>query len=73
MQTLLLDASTADQRDAVLAATNDAGLMTRPIWVLMSRLPMFANAPRAPLPVAESLEQRLINIPSSSGLGSAAL
>ena len=72
LQTLLLDAAHADQRDAVLAATNDAGLMTRPIWALMNRLPMYANAPRAPLPVAESLEQRVINIPSSSGLGSIA-
>jgi perosamine synthetase len=69
LQTLLLDAGHADQRDAVLAATNDAGLMTRPIWALMSRLPMYANAPRAPLSGAESLEQRVINIPSSSGLG----
>ena len=72
LQTLLLDAEFAEQRDAVLAATNDAGLMTRPIWALMNRLPMYANAPRAPLPVAESLEQRVINIPSSSGLGSVA-
>ena len=72
LQTLLLDVSHADQRDAVLAATNDAGLMTRPIWALMNRLSMYTNAPRAPLPVAESLEQRVINIPSSSGLGSVA-
>ena len=72
LQTLLLDAEFAEQRDAVLAATNDAGLMTRPIWALMNRLPMYANAPSAPLPVAESLEQRVINIPSSSGLGSVA-
>lgn len=69
LQTLLLDAAHADQRDAVLAATNDAGLMTRPIWALMNRLPMYANSPSAPLPVADSLEQRVINIPSSSGLG----
>jgi perosamine synthetase len=69
LQTLLLDAAHAEQRDAVLAATNDAGLMTRPIWALMNRLPMYANAPRAPLPVAESLERRLINVPSSAGLG----
>jgi perosamine synthetase len=68
LQTLLLDAAHADQRDAVLAATNDAGLMTRPIWALMNHLPMYANAPRAPLPVAESLDRRVINIPSSSGL-----
>ncbi len=70
LQTLLLDESYADQRDAVLTATNDAGLMTRPIWALMNRLPMYTSAPKAPLPVAESLERRVINIPSSSGLGS---
>ncbi|WP_397441989.1 LegC family aminotransferase [Polaromonas sp. UC242_47] len=68
LQTLLLDESFADQRDAVLTATNDAGLMTRPVWALMNRLSMFSSAPKAPLPMVESLERRLINIPSSSGL-----
>lgn len=71
LQTILLDEANANQRDAVLAATNDAGLMTRPIWALMNSLPMYASAPKAPLPVAESLERRVINIPSSSGLVSA--
>lgn len=68
LQALLLDESLADQKDAVLAATNDAGLMTRPVWALMHRMQMFSNSPTAPLPVAESIERRLINIPSSSGL-----
>ena len=68
LQTLLLDDSLADQRDAVLSATNDAGLMTRPVWTLMHRMPMSAGAPRAAIPIAESLERRLINIPSSAGL-----
>ena len=68
LQTLLLDESLADQRDAVLTATNDAGLMTRPVWTLMHRMPMYSNTPKAALLVAESLERRLINIPSSSGL-----
>lgn len=69
LQTLLLDEALADQRDAVLTATNNAGLMTRPAWTLMNRLPMYSQAPCAPLPVAESLAKRVINIPSSSGLG----
>lgn len=68
LQTLLLDESTADQRDQILAATNEAGLMTRPVWTLMHNLPMYSKAPKSPLPVAESLERRLINIPSSSSL-----
>lgn len=68
LQTLMLDESLADLRDAILTATNDAGLMTRPVWSLMPQLSMYQNTPRAPLPVAQSLERRLINIPSSSGL-----
>ena len=72
LQTLLLDESLADQRDAILTATNDAGQMTRPVWTLMHRMSMYSNAPKSPLPVAESLERRLINIPSSSGLVSVA-
>ncbi|MES2715826.1 MAG: LegC family aminotransferase [Pseudomonadota bacterium] len=68
LQALLLDEAVAGQRDAVLSATNEAGQMTRPVWTLMHRLAHFAQAPTAPLPVAESLERRLINIPSSAGL-----
>jgi perosamine synthetase len=68
LQTLLLDESAADQRDAVLTATNDAGLMTRPAWRLLHQLAPYQQCPRAPLPVAESLARRLINIPSSAGL-----
>lgn len=68
LQTLLLDESTAFLRDAVLETTNSAGFMTRPAWELMHRLRSNLECPRAPLPVAESLERRLINIPSSAGL-----
>jgi perosamine synthetase len=68
LQTLLLDKDTIAQRDAILTATNDVGLMTRPAWTLMHYLPIYQKCPRAPLPVAERLEKRLINIPSSAGL-----
>lgn len=68
LQALLLDESLANERDAVLTASNDVGLMTRPAWALMHRMPMYSKAPKAPLPVAESIERRLINIPSSAGL-----
>jgi perosamine synthetase len=68
LQTLVLSNAVADQRDAILQATNDAGLMTRPAWRLMHRLAPYQECPRAPLPVVESLAQRLINLPSSAGL-----
>jgi perosamine synthetase len=68
LQSLLLDDSVANQRDSVLETTNLAGLMTRPVWTLLHKLIPFKDYPQAPLPVAESLEQRIINLPSSSGL-----
>lgn len=68
LQTLILDEHAADQREALLGATNDAGLMTRPAWTLMHHLPPYLDCPRAPLPVAESLTRRIINLPSSAGM-----
>mgnify|MGYP003615736841 FL=1 len=69
LNSLLLDETSANERDAVLATTNDVGIMTRPAWMPMHNLPMFADTPRMELPVTESLAARLINIPSSSTLG----
>jgi aminotransferase in exopolysaccharide biosynthesis len=71
LQTLLLDESAAGQRDLILAATNDAGLMTRPVWTLMHRLQPYREHPRMDLSTAEALAQRIINIPSSSQLAAA--
>lgn len=68
LQTLLLDESIGGQRDDILAATNDAGLMTRPAWTLMHRLAPFRQCPSMNLQGAESLASRLINLPSSSFL-----
>jgi aminotransferase in exopolysaccharide biosynthesis len=68
LQTLLLDREIEEQRDGILTATNEAGLMTRPVWVLNHRLPAFRACPRMPLTAAESLERRVINLPSSAQL-----
>jgi perosamine synthetase len=68
LQTLLLDAEESSQRDPVLKATNGAGFMTRPAWTLMHELSPFKDFPHMDLAGAQSLSQRLINIPSSSGL-----
>lgn len=68
LQTLLLDECAAEWRDDILGATNDLGLTTRPAWTLMHRLPQYKDCPRMPLPVAESLERRLISLPSSAHL-----
>jgi aminotransferase in exopolysaccharide biosynthesis len=53
------------QRDTLLKETNDNGVMTRPIWALMTRLPFHANARSGALPNAYWLEERVVNVPSS--------
>ena len=65
---LLLDENYAEQRDQLLEITNRNGIMTRPTWTLMHYLPMFKDCPRMDLSKAESLERRIINIPSSAKL-----
>lgn len=68
LNTLLLEEECAGSRDPLLAAANDAGILARPAWTLMSKLPMFEHCPRMGLSVAEGLERRLINVPSSASL-----
>lgn len=68
LQTLRLDAAQANQRDSILASTNAVNYMTRPVWTLMHELSQFKNCSRMDLTMAESLSQRLINIPSGSEL-----
>ena len=53
-----------EERDCFLRVTNDAGIMTRPVWQLMNRLPMFSTAHCESLDNAVRLEERLVNIPS---------
>jgi aminotransferase in exopolysaccharide biosynthesis len=52
-------------RDAFLQYTNERGVMTRPIWRLMSRLPMFRDCQHDGLEHSLWLEARVVNLPSS--------
>jgi aminotransferase in exopolysaccharide biosynthesis len=54
-----------ESRDYLLRQTNDAGVMTRPVWTLMYKLPMYKDCIKGNLKIAEWAEKRLINLPSS--------
>ena len=54
-----------NQRDKFLKDTNSTGIMTRPIWTLMNKLPMFKNAQCDELKNSIWLFERVVNIPSS--------
>jgi aminotransferase in exopolysaccharide biosynthesis len=62
--------SDRQERDALLKQTNDRGVMTRPIWALMNRLPMYASCRKGDLTNAEWLEAQVVNLPSSVPPGS---
>lgn len=68
LNAIVLDVAHAGERDVLLGALNDAGYMARPLWTLMHHLPMYAGCPRADLSVAEQMEARVVNVPSSAKL-----
>jgi perosamine synthetase len=68
LNVILLDPALPGARDAVLTATNAAGLETRPAWTLMHKLPMYQDNPRDDLAVAEEIAERLVNLPSGPTL-----
>jgi len=63
LNSIILDSR--EDRDEFLRFTNDNGVMTRPIWTLMSKLPMFKMCQTDGLKNSLWLENRVVNIPSS--------
>lgn len=54
-----------EQRDSLLTFSNEAGVMTRPIWKLMNHLPAYSSGLKGDLSNALWLEERVVNLPSS--------
>lgn len=54
-----------DRQQLFLQETNDHGVMTRPIWELMNRLPMFEHCEHDSLENTFWFADRVVNIPSS--------
>ena len=60
-----LSLNTKIERDEFLGQTNEVGVMTRPIWKLMTELPMYKDSQHTDLPISKHLESTIVNIPSS--------
>ena len=54
-----------NERDEFLEFSNNNGVMARPIWTLMNKLPMFEHCLHDGLETSQWIEERLVNIPSS--------
>ncbi len=72
LNAVLIEADDVDvmrtARDALLAAAHAQGLMLRPAWTLLAKLPMFAQCPSMGLAMATYLEAGLVNLPSGPAL-----
>jgi aminotransferase in exopolysaccharide biosynthesis len=58
-----------NERDDFLNYSNEHGVMTRPAWQLMNKLPMFQLCQTDNLKNAYNLMDRIVNIPSGVSLG----
>ena len=52
------------ERDEFLKNTNENGVKTRPIWILMNKLPMYQNCQSDELKNSIYLEERIVSLPS---------
>ncbi|MFT7032674.1 MAG: perosamine synthetase [Cyclobacteriaceae bacterium] len=54
-----------NERDLVLSELNENGVMCRPIWTLLHKMPMFSESYKDEQLNAQWLEDRIVNVPSS--------
>ncbi len=57
--------SSEEEKDFFIKTTNNQGVMTRPVWTLMNKLPMHKNYQTDNLKNSKWLEKRVVNISSS--------
>jgi dTDP-4-amino-4,6-dideoxygalactose transaminase len=63
---MCIELENKSDRDFFLKFSNENNVMSRPIWQLMHRLPMYAHCQRDQQQNALFLEERIVNIPSSA-------
>jgi aminotransferase in exopolysaccharide biosynthesis len=64
LQTLILKGGVNGNLESILAHLHKEKILARPVWTLLSELKPFRACQTAPLPTAESLALRIINLPS---------
>ncbi len=62
---MCVELESKQERDAFLKETNQNKVMTRPIWELMTSLPMYKECQHDSLEKSIFLAERIVNIPSS--------
>ena len=52
----------------ILSKAIENGFKCRPVWTLLTKLPMYRNNPSMNIMIAKQLEKQIICLPSSSHL-----
>ncbi len=68
LQTIILNKPDRKLLNNILSHSNSEGVVTRPVWKLISELEPYKNCPKSELDNSMSLENRIINIPSGVNL-----
>lgn len=69
LNAIVLDEEFKERREELISLLNENGIKARPVWTLMHKLAMYENCPKMDVSCAESLEARILNLPSSAVLG----
>jgi perosamine synthetase len=70
LNAIRLDEKHTVARNAILEHSIETGMMTRPTWTPLNRLPMYQDCTVSNLETTEALYDSIVNIPSGAGLSS---
>ena len=69
LQTIIIKRGNFTLRNLILKTANKKGIALRPVWRILPKLPHFKFCPHMDISNSKELEQKIINLPSSSHLG----
>ncbi|MEK9570120.1 MAG: LegC family aminotransferase [Paracoccaceae bacterium] len=68
LNTIILKKEYVAQRDEIISLLQKNNFGCRPVWKMLSTLPMYVSNPAGPLDVSKKLSSAIINLPSSPDL-----
>ena len=68
MYSLILNERCSKTPMQVVNELNDQGVQARPVWKLMSELPMFKDCQQYECATSSDIQRRIVNIPCSTNL-----
>jgi perosamine synthetase len=68
LNSIMLSRSILSYKETIIHSLDDNGIEIRPAWNLLSTLKPFLTCPAMDTPVGKDIQERIINLPSGSGV-----